>query len=472
MLPEQFIAETRRLMGERAWEMVEHAILDDLPPVSVRLHPKKSEGFGMASPLATRVPWCPSGMFLPTREAFTFDPLFHAGAYYVQESASMFIDLVLRQYVRQPVIMLDLCAAPGGKSTAARAALPDGSLLVCNEPVASRAQVLAENMQKWGHRDVIVTNNLPKDFRKTGMLFDVVLADVPCSGEGMFRKDPGAREEWSMQNVERCQALQREIVQHIWPCLQPGGIMIYSTCTFNQHENEDNVEWICREMGAEVLDVDTDDSWGIRGSLSQTFHKPVYRFIPGFTKSEGLFMAILRKDGENETSRKGKKENGRKAKGKPQTPKGWEMMEEQGFEWRDNGAGLFAIPGQWASCHDRLDNSLRLLHAGIRMGEVKGKELLPHPSLALATGLGTLPLPKYGLSYDEAITFLRKESLTLTGDRPRGWTTVAYNGLNLGFVKNIGNRANNPYPQGWKIKSSHAPDNPPKVLRLNNITSS
>ena len=175
------------------------------------------------------------------RPAFTFDPLFHAGCYYVQEASSMFLDRVIRQYVTSPSVMLDLCAAPGGKSTLARAALPEGSLLVANEVMRNRSQVLAENLVKWGHPDVVVTNNDPADFAGLGPVFDVILTDVPCSGEGMFRKDETAVAEWSTDNVDLCWKRQRRIVADIWPCLKEGGILIYSTCTYNREENEDNV---------------------------------------------------------------------------------------------------------------------------------------------------------------------------------------------------------------------------------------
>lgn len=225
-------------------------------------------------------------------------------------------------------MMLDLCAAPGGKSTAVRAALPEGSLLFSNEPMRTRSQILAENVQKFGHPDMIVTNNYPRDYKKSKLQFDVILTDVPCSGEGMFRKDEGAIGEWSTQNVNNCWQLQREIVSDIWNCLKPGGILIYSTCTFNAHEDEENVNWICEELGAEVMALEgIEDAWNITRNLTGTDF-PVYRFIPGVSRGEGLFMAILKKEGEWEAgssakeNRKDKKKKDKKvAKGKgPQIP--------------------------------------------------------------------------------------------------------------------------------------------------------
>ena len=286
-------------MGEARFNRYMEAFNEEAP-TSIRLNPRYHTG---ARPQHA-VPWCEEGFYLEGRPPFTFDPLFHAGCYYVQEAASMFVCHVLRQFVLEPVAMLDLCAAPGGKSTAARSVLPEGSLLVSNEPIASRAQILLENITKWGWPDCIVTNNYPRDYRKAKTQFDVILCDVPCSGEGMFRKDPATISEWSLQNVEKCWRLQREIVADAWECLKSGGLLIYSTCTFNTKENEENVRWIMDTYEAEVLEIPTQPEWGITGSLLPDFNAPVYRFIPGITKSEGLFLCALRKKGECEHSPK------------------------------------------------------------------------------------------------------------------------------------------------------------------------
>ena len=286
-------------MGEARFNRYMEAFNEEAP-TSIRLNPRYHTG---ARPQHA-VPWCEEGFYLEGRPPFTFDPLFHAGCYYVQEAASMFVCHVLRQFVLEPVAMLDLCAAPGGKSTAARSVLPEGSLLVSNEPITSRAQILLENITKWGWPDCIVTNNYPRDYRKAKAMFDVILCDVPCSGEGMFRKDPATISEWSLQNVEKCWRLQREIVADAWECLKSGGLLIYSTCTFNTKENEENVRWIMDTYEAEVLEIPTQPEWGITGSLLPDFNAPVYRFIPGITKSEGLFLCALRKKGECEHSPK------------------------------------------------------------------------------------------------------------------------------------------------------------------------
>ncbi len=290
VLPQDFVSYTRQLFGTERYDRFEASFAEDIP-VSLRLNPLKSGKAVEGEP----VPWCKDAYWLNAREDFTLDPLFHAGCYYVQEAASMFLDQVLRQHVTRPVTMLDLCAAPGGKATLARAALPTGSLLYCNEPDRHRANILVENMAKQGYTDIFVTTNQARDYARAEMTFDVILTDVPCSGEGMFRKDPTSRDEWSVANIVRLATLQRHIVSDIWPCLKMGGLLIYSTCTFNTRENEENLRWFVSHLGGEVLPVDIRPEWGILGSLLADFTAPVYRFVPGLTRSEGLFMALIRK---------------------------------------------------------------------------------------------------------------------------------------------------------------------------------
>jgi 16S rRNA C967 or C1407 C5-methylase (RsmB/RsmF family) len=293
-LPEDFIRYTRAMMGEERFQRFLDSFSEEVP-VSIRLNPMKTAGLTVAD--GEPVAWCSEGYYLPQRPNFTMDPLLHAGCYYVQEASSMFVCHVLRQFVDRPVSMLDMCAAPGGKSTAAIATLPAGSTLCSNEPIRQRANILNENITKWGYPGCTVTNSYPRDIRKSKQRFDVILCDVPCSGEGMFRKDEATIREWSPQNVEKCWQLQREIVNDAWACLNDGGLLIYSTCTFNTKENEENIRWILEEFDAEVLTVDIAPEWNITGSLLPGFDLPVYRFIPGISRGEGLFLCALRKSG-------------------------------------------------------------------------------------------------------------------------------------------------------------------------------
>ena len=431
-LPEDFIRETKQLMGAERFSRYMEAF-DEEAPVSIRLNPQTlGDGSSLfdnnsASMSQTkknrpqmfeRVPWCKEGYYLEGRPQFTFDPLFHAGCYYVQEAASMFITHVLRQYVHETVEGLDMCAAPGGKSTAMLSVLPEGSTLVSNEPIPTRAQILLENITKWGAKNCIVTNNYPRDFKKAKAKFDLILCDVPCSGEGMFRKDPATIGEWSLQNVEKCWRLQREIVADAWECLNPGGILIYSTCTFNIKENEENVRWIIDTYDAEPIDIPTEPSWGITGSLLEDFDAPVYRFIPGITRSEGLFVCVLRKRVKSEEL----------------------IIKSYNYSATDNS-------------HNKSNHSSSLLTLNSKLK-------------VLQTDLPQGDFPRVDLSYSEALKYLRGEALVLPPDTPRGLITVTYKGVSLGPVKNIGNRANNLYPKPWRIKTTHLPTEEIKIINI------
>ena len=469
-LPDDFSEYTRSIMGNERYSRFVDSF-DDEPPVSLRVNRRKlnvengklnlqpsmfnlQPSMFNLQPSTQRVPWCSDGFYLDHRPQFTFDPLLHAGCYYVQEASSMFIDRVLRQYIDKPVAMLDLCAAPGGKSTAALAALPEGSFLVSNEPVRTRANILAENITKWGAGNVIVTNSYPKDIASAGFVFDVILCDVPCSGEGMFRKDEGAIEEWSVSNVEKCWRLQREIVAEAWKMLKPDGILIYSTCTYNLREDEENVRWIIEEMEAEPLAVDVEEEWNITSSLLEGFDAPVYRFIPGITRGEGLFMAVLRKGGVPPCSTRG--ESCRRKKLGTQASRQRFALPLVGDGWQQISFGdkILALPKELVPVYEALMAArVRIVKAGVAIGTVKGKDIVPDIELALSTQLAAESFPQFDADLDLALSYLRKEAAMLPPDVPKGYVLITYEGHPLGFVKNLGNRANNLYPQEWKIRS-------------------
>ena len=466
-LPVDFINRTSELLGEELFAVFREALSKDAP-VSVRVNRLKTDAVPDGE---RRVPWCDTGYYLTSRPTFTFDPLFHAGCYYVQEASSMFLEQVLKQYVHEPVVMLDLCAAPGGKSTLARSGLPEGSLLVANEVMRGRVQVLAENVTKWGHPDMVVLNNDPADFTSLGELFDVILTDVPCSGEGMFRKDPVAVEEWSKENVTLCWQRQRRIVRDIWDCLKPGGLLIYSTCTYNREENEDNVAWIADELGAEILPVAVPSEWNITGNLAGKDF-PVYRFLPHRTEGEGLFMAVLRKSGESEVTnvpacrrRKEKKSKGGKEKvpALPKEVKGWFVSPGQ-YVWTMEQNRITAFPLRYQSVYETLRERMRVVCAGVQVAEIKGKDVIPSQALAMSVACDEAAFPSVEVSYEQAVAYLRKEAFALDADAPRGYVLIRYKGKALGFVKNIGNRANNLYPQEWRIRSGYLPEQVSLVL--------
>ena len=228
--------------------LVAFSAFDSPASVAVRKNPFKDG----TCPEGREVPWCRHGRILPERPQFTLDPHFHAGAYYVQDSSSMFVGHAFRELlgsmdvpVGRPVRVLDLCAAPGGKTTdiaaSLREAFGDGFLLVSNEVMKARAGVLADNVALWGDPNVVVTSDDPSAFAALPGFFDIIVADVPCSGEGMFRKDEEAQRQWSEDNVALCAARQKRIVADVWPALKQDGLFVYSTCTFNVYENDGNV---------------------------------------------------------------------------------------------------------------------------------------------------------------------------------------------------------------------------------------
>lgn len=458
-LPQDFQTEITQLLGEQEASQLFRAITDSTPPVSVRMNPMKTTE-NMPFPLVESVPWCNRwGRYLAERPKFTYDPLLHAGCYYVQEASSMFIAKAYEKIASdfQPLCLLDLCAAPGGKSTLWRSLLPDTSLLVANEPIRQRAQILAENLTKWGHPNVVTTSAYPNEFSSLGSFFDVIAADVPCSGEGMFRKDDGAIEEWSAEAVTNCAARQWEIIASVWPALREGGYLVYSTCTFNREENEDNVWRICHELGAELVPLDTEDDWGIMGDTTNR-GLPVYHFFPHKVKGEGLFLALLRKT--SEAPLKKNKKNKKKTSSLKQTAiknaaklAKW-LDDAAQYDLLPYGEGLVtAICSDWTEMVKMVMQTVRTLTAGIALAEEKGRKLIPQHALALSHVCYKEAFPRVELSLNEALSYLHREAIVLPTDVAKGYVIATYKGHALGFLNNLGNRANNLYPQEWRIRN-------------------
>lgn len=406
-LPEDFIKQVKAQFCAPEAEQFLQA-LDTPCPISIRWNDcaDSVRQSGISQDSAGQVPWCPQGEYLSQRPSFTMDPLFHAGAYYVQEASSMFI-WHLCQWLKDKgewdsgIRALDLCAAPGGKSTLLLSVLTQGSSLIANEIMPKRAQILRENISKWTRQsaaDVIVTNNSPADIAKLGSeIFDFILCDVPCSGEGMFRKDDEAIDDWSLQNVKMCQERQRSIVQDIWQSLRDGGFMIYSTCTYNSLEDEDNVRWIASELGAEIISVPVPEEWNVTPS-------PFYHFYPHKVKGEGFFCALLRKSVADNTE------------------------------------------GYYPHCKkkDNKSVSLNTLICGNRKGKTPILKVLPLENI--------YEPPFVDVDSSTALRYLHGEAIVLPSDTPRGIVTITYKGLPLGQAKNIGSRANNLYPKEWRIR--------------------
>ena len=471
LLPAGFEEMVRGVIGDGEWDAFVEALSAE-PSVSVRVNGQRSTVDGQqlegdcfdnqtsqtsrTSPTIqadwicgtqlSTVKWCEWGRYLAERPKFTYDPMFHAGAYYVQEASSMFVWQALEQLVERDVVVLDMCAAPGGKSTAIAQYLSEEGFLVSNEYVPQRAHVLVENITKWGAPNCVVTNNAPRHFEKLKVKFDAILVDAPCSGEGMFRKDERAREEWSPANVEMCVERQREILESAWKVLKPGGVLIYSTCTFNSHENEEQVQWLIDEMEAEYLPLQIGEDWMI------TETERGYRFLPHKTRGEGLFMAAVRKSEgmrseecgmRNEKMGKNKKD--KKAKQSAQNVQfTTDNLLRGDYGVVESEGRYYAVQKERADLVEECRKALNVLMFGVQMYEQKGKDLIPQAALALSQVYERGAYPEVELSYEEAIVL---------ADAPRGFVLVTYKGLPLGWVKNIGNRCNNLYPEFWRIRN-------------------
>lgn len=414
------------------------AALEEAPAVSVRYN-----GAKCAAPEGEAVPWNADGRFLPQRPTFTLDPMLHAGAYYVQDSSAMFVGEVFRKVALPHVApeghlrVLDLCAAPGGKTTDILSSLRESGkdyLLVSNEISSSRVTALCDNVARWGEAPVAVTSADPAAFGPMEGYFDIIVADVPCSGEGMFRKDAEAQRQWSLDNVALCQARQRRILSDVWPALKEGGILVYSTCTFNHLENDDNVRWVAQQLGASVLH-DLQMYPGVIGTECG------YALVPGFVRGEGQYCAALVKTSTADSLR---------VKKNSIRPDAKNIWLDGDVTIVKKGDLLCALPQPLATDAPILER-LRPLRSGIAVGSYKGRDFIPHADLALARCLSQNAFVRYDVPENVALAFLHKESIT-AADAPLGYLLVTFKGLPLGFVKNLGNRCNNLLPQGRRIR--------------------
>ena len=452
-LPESFIEQLQGLLPDE-WESLADAITSSEPSVAVRANDARRSAVPAG---ARRVPWCEYGFYLEDRPAFTFDTDWHAGRYYVQDASSMFIAHVIRHFVQEPVRYLDLCAAPGGKTTAAIQALPAGTMVVANEIVPPRARVLVDNVIRWGNPRCVVTSNAPAQIGKLSRFFDVIAADVPCSGEGMMRKDNEAVSQWSPALVEQCAQRQREILTDVWSALRPGGLLIYSTCTYNRQENEEIAGFIVRELGAAPLEVPIEPSWRIHPAIGSDC--PCYRFMPHLVDGEGLFMAVFRKDGNG--PRQDIRIKAKNAKKADEIGKHW-LTSPNDYVIEQQDDLLIAVPQDIHREVADLRASLNVLHAGVELATVMGRKMVPLHALAMSTARAEGVFPVCEVDYQTALRYLRGESITVDG--PRGHVLVAHAGTVLGFANNLGNRANNLYPKSQRILSTHLPDEKPVIL--------
>lgn len=443
-LPPQLLKD---LQGVKGFDEAALVAAHQQPAItSVRLNPyKPADIFADAG----QVPWCGNGRYLPERPSFTLDPYFHAGAYYVQEASSMFLDHMMRSLLpeRAGLRMLDLCAAPGGKSTLIASLLGEDSLLISNEVIRTRASILEENMTRWGYANTWVTSNDPRDFSRLPGYFDVMVVDAPCSGSGLFRKDERALQEWSEANVQLCAQRQQRILADVWPALKEDGVLIYATCSYSPQEDEEILDWIATDLGAETLRVIVPHEWGVVVTHSEKANFVGYRFSPDKVKGEGFFIAAVRKCSENDSIKPIKFKS---AHDKKMLSQAVHLLDNENYTCLKTGDEYSIIrPEHEADIH-MLQKAVYLRKTGILLGQPTAKEWLPAHDIALSIHRNNA-IPHINVTKEQALHFLKKEDISMPVTE-KGWRLINYNDQSLGWVKSLGNRFNNYLPKHWRIR--------------------
>ncbi|MGC4034509.1 MAG: hypothetical protein QM764_01020 [Chitinophagaceae bacterium] len=453
-LPEQLLTSLEGIEGfdKQAFEEV-HAIPKEI--TSIRINPLKwlvnreSAFHDLPFTIQDAIPWTQYGYYLSKRPSFTFDPIFHAGCYYVQEASSMFLEQALKQSIdlTKSIKVLDLCAAPGGKSTHIQSLISKGSLLVSNDVIKSRANILKDNVIKWGGNNVVVTNNDPKDFAKLKGYFDVIVVDAPCSGSGLFRRDEEAIGEWSPSNVDLCSQRQQRILADVWPALKNNGVLVYSTCSYSKEEDEEILDWLEKQFAVRNLRLTVDGKRGVTEVRSNSGSYG-YRFWPHKLRGEGFFISCFYKT-ENEDY------SDFKIKTKLEKVTAKEMqslqsfVEEPAHSFFKNNNLVYAMPEGLKDDINLLLGMLRVQYSGVLAGELFGEKFVPAHSLSMS-GLVNNTVPAIELTLGDAIKYLQRKDLTIN-DRQQGWHLVKFQGYNLGWVKILSNRVNNYYPKELRI---------------------
>jgi 16S rRNA C967 or C1407 C5-methylase (RsmB/RsmF family)/NOL1/NOP2/fmu family ribosome biogenesis protein len=444
-IPPSILADLKKVKGFDEQSFVDAH--DHKPPVTIRKHPLKgAELFGGND----AIPWCENGLYLPERPVFTLDPAFHAGGYYVQEASSMFLEQLLKPELtgRAGLRVLDLCAAPGGKSTHIASLLDSDSLLISNEVIRTRAAILEENISRWGYMNTWVTGNDPRDFGRINGYFDIIVADAPCSGSGLWRKDKAALNEWSEANVQMCQARQQRILADVWPSLKENGLLIYATCSFSPQENEDVLDWMGTELDATSIRVPLQPEWGIEPTQSPNKQMQGYRFFPDKVRGEGFFIAGIRKTG--------KADNPKIPRFRPEHHKDIAGMTGHLLETSDytiikpKEDGYNFIHRQHEQDVHILSQAVYVRKAGLEAGNPAGRDWLPGHDIALCTDLSKT-VHAFDVSREQALKFLKREEMAAEVPA-KGWYVVKYNGLGLGWIKSLGIRMNNYLPKNLRIR--------------------
>jgi 16S rRNA C967 or C1407 C5-methylase (RsmB/RsmF family) len=406
-----------------------------------------------ADKILNKIPFCADAFLLKERAEFVADPAFHAGAYYVQEASSTIIGTMVSRLLSMlspDATLLDLCAAPGGKSTHIAASMRSGDILVANEVIQSRTPILYENLAKWGAGNHIITRADAVHFAKCNNTFDIIIADLPCSGEGLFRKDAASMEHWSEENVNLCSARQTRISSDIWPALKPGGFLIYSTCTFNYKENEENVQTMAKELDAEIMVFDLPESWNLFSQLPGC-----YRLLPHRSPGEGFFFAVLQKKGSANTETKREKLYKKNEFQIAET----EIPLSESYTMYSRNDEIYALKTADTEHLFALLQKLPMLYApGTLVGKTLQKrhklQLKPEAPLALMADLKRGYYPEIAADNSDILRFLRRDHLA-NSHKNEGIHLFTWKGLPIGFANGLQHQWNHGWPMEWRIRKEN-----------------
>ena len=444
-LPIEFEKATKSLL-DSSYEAFKSS-LENLSPTSIRINQSK---FNVLDTSLQQIAWSKSGFYLDERPMFTADPLFHAGVYYVQEASSMMIEQVISYLFSdsKSYKVLDLCASPGGKTTHLIDLFSTSSLIVANETIKSRTSALIENLTKWGTHNTIVTNNDSADYTRLPSFFDFVLVDAPCSGEGMFRKQQDSIKHWSPDNVQLCASRQKRIIANAWETLKPGGYLLYSTCTYNQQENEDVLSWLQQKESIRPISLPDQYKYGVMTNENHGIQ--TYRCYPHRMKGEGFTFSIIQKPITETSSRNSTK----RLRSSLKINKTKDILPSISRSFHDDifqtEYGTYIFPNQYLGELSLIQENLRVLKWGVKYADLTSKKIIPNHEFVISTCIDKDFYPVIDLEYEDVIQFLRGEAIT-SPSLVLGWHMIQFNGHILGLCKNIGNRLNNKYPKNLRI---------------------
>ncbi len=463
-LPDGFKENMKKLLSEEEYELLESSYSDESVS-SLRMNPLKKTGNSHEDLNALfsleKIPYEETGYYFAKEDNPGRSPYHNAGAYYIQDPGAMVPGALLKYHLKKTfgeeipdLRILDLCASPGGKSTQIAMSIAGNGILFSNEINRTRAEVLSENIERCGIANTLVLNETSASLsERFAGFFDAIIADAPCSGEGMFRKDPEAVKQWSAENVETCVERQKEILENAYIMLKPGGALVYSTCTFERSENEDRVlELINIHPDMRVANIDEfkksvpGSSDGLEGCAE------AMRMWPMHFKGEGQFAVLLIKDGEGERSIPfGGYESASALKLKKpleeflkNTLKGdtASMILDCKDRFRLFGDNLYIMPADTPSL-----SGLKVLRCGLHLGSFKKDRFEPSHAFALFLGEGDV-INSVRVNETDAENYVK--GMTLEGEG-NGWCLVSLGGYSLGWGKASGGRIKNHYPKGLRV---------------------